>query len=381
VFDHELANLVQFRSTGAPVLSVYFDVPADPGELKGVHARVHSLLKPIHDVVASDELTHAARESLRADIARLEGLGERGSELLGRGVAAFACSSEGLYEEVVLAREFPERAVVDETPYLRPLLSTVAQARRYLVVVVERGRSWFFDLLLREVDEATHIIAPSTQRPGRPSQHDADPQHVENRAETLSRKHYHATGEAAATLVQKTGAERLIVGGHHETVSAFVDMAPKSLRSRVVGTFVIDPNTMTPAKVRECAQPVIDDYERTERTQLVATAYERVNARGNAAIGIGWCLLATNESAVDTLLIHDDSEVPGQVCDNCGWLGLAGDECPVDGRPTRPTPDVIDETAEAVLVAGGRVEQVYDDSPLANDVVAALLRFPVVQPT
>jgi peptide subunit release factor 1 (eRF1) len=380
VFKHEFDRLVQFRSTGAPVLSVYFDVPADPGELMGVHARVHSLLKPMHELATSNELTHAARESVRADIAKIEGLAERGAALLGRGVAVFACSSAGLYEEIVLAVHLRDRAIADETPYLRPLLAAVSPARRYLVVVVERGRSRFYDLFLQHLDEAADIIEPSTQRPGRPSEHDHDQRHVQNRAETLARKHYRATAEAAEGLMQKTGAEFLIVGGHQETVSEFGEMLPKDLQRRVVGTFVIDPKSMTLANVREHAQPFVDEYERAERVQLVANAYERIGLGGKGAIGLAWCLLATAEKAVDVLLVHDDSEASGRVCDNCGWLGLAGGECPVCGLATRATPDVIDDMAEAVLAAGGRVEHVYDDTQLEHDIVGALLRFPVSKP-
>jgi peptide chain release factor subunit 1 len=163
-------------------------------------------------------------------------------------------------------------------------------------------------------------------------------------------------------------------------VREFTEMLPNTLQQRVVGTFVTDPNTMTPAQVRDHAQPIVEHHERAEGMQLVATAYERARLGGTGAIGLEWCLVAANEKAIDTLLIHDDTEMPGRVCDNCGWLGLAGEECPVCGRTTRPTPDVIDETAEAVLGAGGRVRHVYDDTPLAEDKVGALLRFPVAKP-
>jgi peptide chain release factor subunit 1 len=78
--------------------------------------------------------------------------------------------------------------------------------------------------------------------------------------------------------------------------------------------------------------------------------------------------------------VQADASAPGRVCDRCGWLGLVGDTCPVDGEPTRPTPDVIDDMATRVLDAGGRVEHVHADTPLRDHTVAALLRFPVPRP-
>jgi peptide subunit release factor 1 (eRF1) len=307
-------------------------------------------------------------------------LAERSSELQGRGVAVFTCTHAGFYEEVVLPTPLRERAVADETPYLRPLLAALDEAHRYLVVVVERGRSWFYEFFMLELEESAGIVEPSTQQPGRPSAHDQDARHVDHRTETLTRKHFHATASATQSLMERTGSELLILGGHRELCAEFAEMLPKSLQSRVAGVFAIDPHTMTPAKVREGAQPIVESYERAEEARLVADLYERVATGGNGAVGLEWCLLATNEKAVETLLVQGDTEVSGRACDNCGWLGLEGDPCPVCGRTTRVTPDVIDDMAAAVITASGDVEHVYEESVLERDLVGAHLRFPVPKP-
>ena len=64
-----IEQLVGFRSTDAPVVSLYVPVPADPGEVDGTSARVRSMLKPARELADSDDLDHYARNSLRADIA------------------------------------------------------------------------------------------------------------------------------------------------------------------------------------------------------------------------------------------------------------------------------------------------------------------------
>jgi hypothetical protein len=53
----------------------------------------------------------------------------------------------------------------------------------------------------------------------------------------------------------------------------------------------------------------------------------------------------------------------------------------VCGQPTRKAPDVIDEMSATVVDTSGRVEHVYADTPLAQLVVAAFLRFPVPNPS
>jgi peptide chain release factor subunit 1 len=380
LIEETLARLLQFRSADAPVLSVYVANPLDPadppdpGEARGTRSGIHSMLKPLRELIESHELAHSQRESLRADVARVADLATRASEFEGRAVAAFACSHDGFYEEVVVPRRMRGRAVVDATPYLRPLLAVLDEYHHYCVVVIERARAWWYESFaddFREsaVDDERVLLSKRT----------GDEWHAHNRAETLTRRHYRHTAETLQKVMQETQAEFVIVGGHRETVAEFLPFL-HGHESMIAGTFVIDTHTLSTPRVREQALPVVEAFEREEEARLVQQVLERVAEGGFAARGLDWCLLATNEKAVELLLVHGDARVPGRICDQCGWLGLGGEECPVDGRPTRATTDVIDDMAEAVVVAGGRVEHVYADTELAAYGVGALLRFPVLEP-
>jgi hypothetical protein len=74
VLSHELVQeLLHFRAPESAVLSVYVSIPADPGEIRGVRAHFESVLQPVSELIAARQLPHAARESLRADVARIMG--------------------------------------------------------------------------------------------------------------------------------------------------------------------------------------------------------------------------------------------------------------------------------------------------------------------
>src|SRR5262249_38392683 len=161
-------------------------------------------------------------------------------------------------------------------------------------------------------------------------------------AEELTKRHYRQVAARLEDFVQGENIELVVVGGHEVDVPEFLDLLAQHLRQMVVGTFVADIPTLSPGRAREMAQDVVDAYERREEAQLVAEASDRAAAGGLAAIGLEPCLLATNERAVEHLLVQPDVSVPGRVCDTCGWLGLEGDECPVDGQPTRAVPDLIE---------------------------------------
>jgi peptide chain release factor subunit 1 len=382
VFHDAVNRLVHFRPSDAPVVSVYVPIPYEPGELKGVHARFHSLLQQLRDLLHSEELDHNRRESLRADIARIEDEVVPGaSEFKGRGVAVFACHKANMFQLVVLPRPVRERVVVDATPYLRPMLAVLDEIHRYCTVVVDREKAWLSEFFMGRLEESAKVRGRALRDPnyaGGWQGWKEDKSH--HKAELLARRHYRETAERLDDLVRRTEAELIIVGGHQETVAEFLPYLPHQLQPKVAGTFVIDPSTMTPGQVRERSQEVADAYERREEEQLVAQALEKVASGGFGAAGLDWCLLAVNEKAVQVLLIHGDEQAPGRVSDQCGWLGLDDEECPVCGEHTRKTPDVIDEMAAAVVDSSGRVEHVYADTPLEPHVVAALLRFPVPKP-
>ncbi|HZQ29094.1 MAG TPA: hypothetical protein VFA94_15460 [Acidimicrobiales bacterium] len=375
-----LDRLLHFRSAGAPVVSIYIAVPADPSEVRAAQPALHTLVKPVRELAESDELPHAARESLKADVAKILELVPRTMTLQGKALGVFACSDAGLYEEVTLPRHVRNRVVVDATPYVRPLLAVLDESHRYCVVVVDREHAWVYAYDAGELEDFTKESGRVLRKPDYGGWHGLEEYRVRNKAEEWAHRHFRETAEAVEQVAQRTGAEFVIVGGHEETIPTFLPFLSHQLQAKVAGTFVIDPHTLTEARVREQVQQVVDEYERREEQDLVTRALERVAMRGLGAAGLEWCLAAANAKAVQLLLVHDDQEVPGRTCENCGWLGLEGEECPVCGSVTRKTPDVIDEMAASVVDAGGGVEHVYADTPLSQHLTAALLRFPVAPP-
>ena len=69
--------------------------------------------------------------------------------------------------------------------------------------------------------------------------------------------------------------------------------------------------------------------------------------------------------------------MPGVICDESGWLAREGATCPLCGKPTRSTPDVVDELAQATIDTGGSVKHITSDTVLEQYAVGASLRFPL----
>lgn len=384
MIDHDAVNrLVAFRSLDAPVLSVYVGVPTDPGQLVNAQTTFNSLLKQVRDLVASPDLTHAQRESLRADADKALSLGRRAPQFQGRGVAMFACSQAGLYEEITLPASVRNRAVVDARPYLRPLLALAQADPPYAVVVLDAKRSWLYLFHQGRLEEVSHRTDQSVRAHDFAGWYGLEEWSTHNRAEGRVRRHFRETAQAAEALLGPSGPRVLVLGGHEATLAQFLPYLSRRCQQEVAGTFVVDPHTMTTGEVREAAARVVAAYEHNQQTRSVTEVLGRLSEHGLAAAGIEWCLAAVNNLAVQTLLIHDEAQAPGMVCDGCGWLGLATEatqRCPVCNGPIRNTAEVIEEMAAAVLDAGGDIQRVHDDAGLDEQLVAASLRFPIPAP-
>jgi peptide chain release factor subunit 1 len=317
---------------------LYVGVPEDAGARRAVGSQVSSLLHAIRPLTEDKSIEHEARMSVRADIERLENPDEHSRWPPGT-VAVFACHGAGLFETVSLPRRIRERAVVDATPWLRPMLAVLDEYHRACVAVVDGESARFWELYLGKLSQLDGLRDETLRKPDYAGRVGLAEYGVRNQAEELERRHYGRVAGFLDRLFRTGRHELLVIGGHREEEPRFIGFLSRDLRRRVAGTFAVDPHTATPEDIRRSAEEVVDAYERDEERRWVAETLEKARSGGLGALGL--------------------------------------EACPVCGRPTRPTPDVIDELAEAVIERGGAVEHVLAETELKEHGVAAELRFPL----
>jgi peptide subunit release factor 1 (eRF1) len=368
-------QLLRFDGQGMPVLSFYVHVDTDPGHREDLHAHVSSLVDQVHTAAQDESLNYDARMSVRADLDRVrEALAEQ--HWKPGGMAIFACSARGLYEEVALPRQVGDEVTVDAAPYVRPLLAVLDGYRRACIAVVDEAAARFWELYQDQMREIGEIRDRRQNQPSDAAEHHEDLR-IPDKAGELTERHYRNVAHRLRELFQSGRFDLLIIGGQDYEVPAFVNVLPDDLRGRIAGTFSIDLDTEPVTELRRHAELILQQHEQAEQQQLISDVYERLATSGLAAAGIDDCLWAGSVAAVDTLLMLDSVTMPGVVCDQSGWLGRSGDTCPVCGNPTRTTPDVLGELAQDVIAKGGSVKQVETGGRLADDIVAASLRFPL----
>lgn len=365
-----LERIMRFHGGPLPVVSMYVTIPPLTGDAhRAAAAKVDSLL---HDLRGQEDgLDHNARVSLRGDIKRIEAVRDLAANTPGT-LAMISCSGAGMLEAVRLPRAVRDRVVVDETPWVRPMLAVLEEHPRCFVVLVDRRSSHAWELYLGRLRD----IGPVPDgRERRARLEPVNERRAPHKAEEVERRHLRLVAAALEDVFGGYPDAVLVLGGHEEELAHLLELLPRPVEERLAGSFAADHTSLSAGDVEAQAGAALDRYELEEQRRWVAEALERADANGHAAVGLERCLWAGSMAAIDDLYVQEAVTAPGVVCDRSRWFAVSGELCPVCGEQTRATDDVLDELADAVVDEGGKVHHVRAETELRALIVACSLRF------
>jgi peptide chain release factor subunit 1 len=158
--------------------------------------------------------------------------------------------------------------------------------------------------------------------------------------------------------------------------NALLPFLDERVRS-ITDTFVIDLHTLTPALLASKVSDIEEAYERSEEKRQVEEIYAAVGAGDLAVVGVAPVVDAVNRHAVARLLLHDGATIEGSKCVSCGALSLPVSMCLECRGEVEQLPDLLEALSRSVVDVGGSVEHVMTPTMLAEDLVAARLRFKI----
>ena len=150
---------------------------------------------------------------------------------------------------------------------------------------------------------------------------------VSQRIIQLAGHHYADTAAILRQALQDSGRQPLAIGGHEDIIPVFLTVLPGDVRDRFIGSFVVDPHTMAPARVRELSTPVVKNWVSLREQRLVAQI-RTAPPGGLTAIGLNSCLAAVSACAVQVLVVPVGGLIPGFACELCGALASTPTGCP-----------------------------------------------------
>src|SRR5215211_7190411 len=256
-----LRRLADVHPDRGRVLSVFMNL--DPSELPTPAARssaVTSILtEAARRVEAAQELAHDERAALEADVERVREVlnGDIASNGT-RALAVFACQPADLFEVVPLREPLDSRVVLDDSPFVEPLVHAGA-AERWCVLLVNRRVARLFAGRGDELQE-TDRIEDDVHR-----QHDQggwSQARYQRGVDKEVEDHLGHAADVAFALFKRRGFDRMLVGGPEETVGDLEAKLHPYLQERLVGRVSCDVENAGLDAVRACAGEKIAEFAR-----------------------------------------------------------------------------------------------------------------------
>lgn len=368
----ELSDIARVAGDSAIFASLYMNVDpvANPGgeyaiwlknELKNVPASLGS------------EAARKAEEDLRA----IEAYVRDRKRDFKKGLALISSRESSFWREYHLSVPLGNELVVDNAPYLKPLLDVVDHYRRYAVLLVDKEAARIFVMHLGELVEYGEVHTPGV--PGR---------HKKGGWFALAQSHYNRHIDHHVLLHLKDvrreldsfmkGKEidMLVMGGSEEAVLKSRGLLPRALADRIVGVFqagMFESNAEILARV----WPLVEEFEKRSERETVEELLNRSMKMERAVTGLEAVLRTLHGGRVMKLVFERNFKAGGFRCGGCGALSTRpAEKCPSCGGTPAPVRYIVDHAAQSMVERGGKVEVVSPDIGLEKaGRIGAFLRF------
>ena len=344
-----IEQIESFDSHGAPVLSLYLDLPPERQFNNAYRIVLKDLLKE-----SREGLSKAARRDFEREAERVQTwLGERRPE--GRSLMLFTCSARDFWQPTYLSVGNRDHLAFEPKPDLAPLFELMAEYERYAVAVVDKKQAHVYSVFMGEIEAENHSedFVPAKHDQGGVSQANYLRHH-----EAHVYRHLKPVVECLTQMSRDRPFDRLVLSGPEEVRDELADLLPKDLARRVVATLPDLP--ANEAQVLRITLEVEEQVERREENARLDHVLEVAASGGPATAALTETLLALWQRAVHTLLISGDSHDRGAECSNCGRLQSdPNPRCPACNAEMRPVHDLFERAIERAVDQDSEVEVLH----------------------
>jgi len=347
--EKDLRELMEFRSAGTPVLSLYLNVDPTQQKADQYKLRLRSLLKK------------AAGKASSQDISAIERYFDFEFDWQAKGIAVFSCQDEEFWRAYPMAVPVENRVYVYNRPYIKPLTDVIDAYERYGVILVDREGARFYKFNLGELEEATGVLGEEVKRlkhgTGSAAGRRGGKTPAGRREEGVAYRNLKDAAGSAVGFFEGSGITRLVLGGTEETLAQFQELLPKAVQGRVIGSFSISSDA-SEAEVQAHSMEVIEAAAQKREAERVKQLIAGWKRDSGSTVGLAGILAALQEGRVGILLVSAGYEASGYRCQNCHYLTLRdnGQTCALCGGTLEAIPDVVDNAVHRALKQGVEVE-------------------------
>lgn len=384
--DQDGVRDLSLRTDKLGVVSVY--VNADPRQDTHRHALAIDLrnrFRQLQHRVAEDGGSERSRDvaaALERCWPNIESLASPTAS--GRSRIAFAALESDWILQLESAMPVANRVVLDDGPFIHPLLELLDEGRPAGVVLVSAEEARLLEWRVGALQEVSRIEQQYVQAPHeRAGQIGGGPQgqfHTPMREQRQARERDgmqrfldHAA-TVAAELADERGWERILVSGGQRWTEPTIARFPQALRDKLFA----DTRVLTGLDDAALATAVTERVNRqhTEHEGQLLGRVRDAAGSGVAALGLSEVAAALRTGRVAHLMYDPAVRYIGTV--GADGAPYGGDEVAPNGRPAIPEPRLTERLVERAFATGAQISPIEGaaDSELKDAAgIAALLRW------
>jgi hypothetical protein len=358
--DPDVASLSALLDAVDPigVVSIFVDAG---GEARATAIDIQNRLSQLQRSVSTDgpaERADALNRALERFAGDIEGLCDPSAS--GRGRVMFAPLSGAEPTRFSTQLRLPNRVVLDDRPFVHPLLESLEQGRPAGVVLMSRDLTEVLEWRHGELLNMARIVldgdAPGEDLVSGPAHQPTEPspERRERRADDQRRRFVDRVASAVTQLATRRGWERAVISGDDRLTGPLLSALPEPLRDNAVR----DPRHLIESDSRSLNAIVSELLQRQQAEsdlRLTARILNAARAGEGGALGLSEVLAALNEARVMHLIYDPELRFAGAIAQD-GQL-LSPPEQPATVRVTQE-PRLTERMVERCLQTGSHVTPV-----------------------
>lgn len=336
------------------------------------------------DIVKHEKrLSREQVQSIESDFTKMEGFvtHEFIHKDASKGLVVFSSSILNYWETMELPQPVKDYLNVDYDPFIRPLSDLMCDHRSYAIALVDSSKAKLFDVTLGFVNEHlswTDDVSSKTKFGGFEGTQE---RHADNAHGELMNKHFKKIATETEKLIDTKDIPWLVIGGRQNMITSFEAALSVSVRKKVVGHVVVEPDAPLAEVIRRTEDAARKAEDKHQADVIDRLRNEAQGNNGKGVHGLQPTLQSLRRGGVNTLVVTKGFTAPGFVCHKCFFIGTpdekgSGASCPICGGPAHELEDVVEEAITYAYMQGCRVENTNENSRMKiMGNIGALLRY------
>ena len=368
----ELKEIAKMTTGDAYFVSLYLNTNPMTNIKNNYVIHVKNMFKK-----TAEQLDKDVTKRIQGDMKKINSYILSNKRIFKKGLAILSSQEKELWKEFHLSIPIKNEIIIDNTPYIKPLLDILDNYQRYAILLVGKDSARLFIIHLGEIEEYTEVHTDDV--PGK---------HKKGGWYALAEKSYerhidYHVGLHLKDVIKKLDVflsheyvGRLLLGGSEEAVTKVRGMLPQKLAEKVIGTFQAEMFAHS-NEILKKAEPLLRASQRKKDEKTVDDLLTKAMKNEAAVIGIEDVLHATQEGRIMKLLFLKDFKKSGLTCGNCGFLTVQTvSNCPYCKGKTKKVNYIVDLLAQKAVEQGALIEVLDDNKKLKEaGKIGAFLRF------